>query len=91
SQVNPVVQPSNQSINALSAKTTTGEKTVVFEEKKNWLGRTKVVPKLVDASAASTTAPMTTGTTVGTASTGAATTTANQVADNGASTSVNPV
>ncbi|KAG0018206.1 hypothetical protein BGZ81_010336 [Podila clonocystis] len=60
---------------------TIGEKTVVFEEKKNWLGRKKVVRKLVDPSTASTT----TGTTPGTA-----TTTAN-VATDGATTYTNPV
>ncbi|KAH7059132.1 hypothetical protein BKA57DRAFT_529788 [Linnemannia elongata] len=42
--------------------TTTGDKAVIFEEKKDWLGRTKVVPKFADnatSSAATTTAATT--------------------------------
>lgn len=78
-------QPSNKSINALSTTTASGEKAVVFEEKKGWFGRTKVVPKLVDPSTVSTTAGTTTGTTAGT------TTTTTEAANNGATTSTNPV
>ncbi|KAG0350032.1 hypothetical protein BG005_010425 [Podila minutissima] len=100
------VQPSSQSINALSTTTTSGEKAVVFEEKKNWLGRTKVVPKLVDPSTVSTTAgtitvPTTGATTAGTTAvptTGATTgttagkpTTTTEIATNDATTSTNPV
>ncbi|KAF9326803.1 hypothetical protein BG006_009806 [Podila minutissima] len=87
------VQPSSQSINALSTTTTSGEKAVVFEEKKNWLGRTKVVPKLVDPSTVSTTAGTitvpTTGATAGTTAGKPTTTTA--VATNDATTTTNPV
>lgn len=51
----PVVASSSQTqptqING--AATTTGDKAIVFEEKKNWLGRTKVVPKLAESATSS--------------------------------------
>lgn len=66
SAATPVVTSTSQSqaapISGI-ASTTGGDKAVVFEEKKNWLGRTKVVPKFVDnatSSAATTTTASTT-------------------------------
>ncbi|GJJ68541.1 hypothetical protein EMPS_00887 [Entomortierella parvispora] len=56
----PVVQPQqpvvqsqqSASVPHLGSSTTSvgGEKTVIFEEKKGWFGRTKVVPKIADAA-----------------------------------------
>jgi hypothetical protein len=60
----PVVASSSQTQAApiSGVATTSGDKTIVFEEKKNWLGRTKVVPKLAEnatTSSANTTASAT--------------------------------
>ncbi|KAG0085679.1 hypothetical protein BGZ93_003451 [Podila epicladia] len=92
-QPQPQVKPSSQPINALSATTTSGEKAVVFEEKKNWLGRTKVVPKLVDPSAVNTTAGTSAVPTTGatTRNTAGKTATTTDVVTNDATTSTNPV
>ncbi|KAG9072244.1 hypothetical protein KI688_000013 [Linnemannia hyalina] len=57
SQAGPVVPSTsqNQAANISDVpSTTTGDKTVAFEEKKNWLGRTKVVPKFTDNAISST-------------------------------------
>ena len=49
-----VVQPQQQPVAAQqlgsTATTVGGDKSVVFEEKKNWLGRKKLVPKFSDAA-----------------------------------------
>ncbi|KAF9899888.1 hypothetical protein EC991_008214 [Linnemannia zychae] len=43
-----------QVVQAGSAPATTSDKAVVFEEKKDWLGRTKVVPKLAQGTSSTT-------------------------------------
>ncbi|KAF9426899.1 hypothetical protein BGZ94_005820 [Podila epigama] len=61
--------PQQTHITSVASTTTNGDKAVVFEEKKSWLGHTKVVPKLVDSNTVASTGAGSTGTVHGTSST----------------------
>ncbi|KAF9290544.1 hypothetical protein BGZ68_006780 [Mortierella alpina] len=53
----PTINRSSVTSAPLGVASTTGDRTVVFEEKKNWLGRTKVVPRLADTGSVGNTMP----------------------------------
>ncbi|KAF9958507.1 hypothetical protein BGZ72_000258 [Mortierella alpina] len=53
----PTINRSSVVSAPLAIASTTGDRTVVFEEKKNWLGRTKVVPRLADTASLGNTLP----------------------------------
>ena len=73
---NPVAGPKSE-VDATNpvypgTASTSGDRTVVFEEKKNWFGRTKVVPKPADVGVS---APADVGTSASTSAAPAAATT----------------
>ncbi|KAF9936490.1 hypothetical protein BGZ67_002351 [Mortierella alpina] len=53
----PTINRSSVVSAPLAVASTTGDRTVVFEEKKNWLGRTRVVPRLADTATVGNTLP----------------------------------
>ncbi|KAF9946693.1 hypothetical protein BGZ70_003099 [Mortierella alpina] len=53
----PTIKRSSVLSAPVAIASTTGDRTVVFEEKKNWLGRTKVVPRLTDTASVGHTMP----------------------------------